>query len=193
MEEAREIFVAIHSYAIAYSRLENIQMRSQLIPRGDQKTGCIGEFYGYLHLSRLHPDATLTYGTHSEKGWDVHVKSHAHDYRVQIKTVSEYSKTRTISPLHHGWDQLWVIYLDRSFVPRGFWVIADQIVAPGTGPRKGCRCPLPDNPQSGSRDIAFGENRIDELNTTLNSAGHTLALEPSVGSVLNEKPSLLAQ
>jgi hypothetical protein len=176
-----EIFAAIRSYATAYSQLQDIQERSPLIPKGDQKTGCIGEFYGYLHLSRLHRGATLTYGNHSTKGWDVHIKSNACDFRVQIKTVSEYSETRTISPIHHGWDQLWVIYLDRSFVPRGFWVITDRTIVAENEVRKGCKCPLPCNPRSGSPSIPFGDNRIEELNETLNPTEQSHALEPAAG------------
>jgi hypothetical protein len=184
MTETHEIFAAIRSYANAYSQLQDVQERSPLIPKGDQKTGCIGEFYSYLHLSRLHADATLTYGNHSTKGWDVHVKSDAHDFRIQIKTVSEYSETRTISPIHHGWDELWVIYLDRSFVPRGYWVITDRTVVAENEVRKGCKCPLPSNPRSGSPSIPFGANRIDELNATLNATEQNDARERPASSVL---------
>lgn len=169
MTDTNAIFAAIRSYALSYSQLQDIQERSPLIPKGDQKTGCIGEFYGYLHLHRLHPDATLAYGRHSEKGWDVHVKSMTVDFRVQIKTVSEYSETRTISPIHHGWDELWLIYVDRAFVPCGFWVITDRTIVAEKEVRKGCKCPSPTNPRSGSPSIPFGENRIDELMTTLNA------------------------
>jgi hypothetical protein len=65
MTDTNAIFAAIRSYASSYSQLQDIQERSSLIPKGDQKTGCIGEAYSYLHLRRLHPDATLTYGGHS--------------------------------------------------------------------------------------------------------------------------------
>jgi hypothetical protein len=169
MIDTSQIFAAICMYANAYSRLQDVQEQSALIPKGDQKTGCIGEFYGYLHLQRLHPDATLTYGGHSEKGWDILVTSASHNFRVQIKTVSAYSETRTISPIHHGWDELYVIYLNRSFVPCGFWVIADRTIVADNEVRKGCKCPMPSNPRSGSPSITFGTNRIAELTATLNA------------------------
>lgn len=169
MTDIKAVFAAIRSYAMSYSQLQEIQERSAMIPKGDQKTGCIGEFYGYLHLQRLHPDAILTYGGHSEKGWDIHVKSKTVDFRVQIKTVSEYSETRTISPIHHGWDELWLIYVDRAFVPRGFWIITDRTIVSKNEVRKGCKCPSPINSRSGSPSIPFGDNRIDELTKTLES------------------------
>lgn len=170
MNETKVIFEAIQSYALSYARLQDIQEQSHLIPKGDQKTGCIGEFYGYLHLRRLYPSATLTYGGHSEKGWDIHVKSEAVDLLVQIKTVSGYSETRTISPIHHGWHQLWLIFIDRDFVPKGFWAIDDRTIVAEKEVRKGCKCPSPSNPRSGSPSISFGENRIDELMKTINES-----------------------
>lgn len=173
MPSKLEIFDAIRSYATAYSELQEIQKNSELIPKGDQKTGCIGEFYGYLHLSRLYPDATLKYGRHSEKGWDIHVKSSTYDFRVQVKTVSAYSKTRAISPIHHGWDELWIIFLDCSFHPCGFWVIEDRELVSKNEVRKGCRCPLPNDPLSGSPSIRFGANRIEELELSLSASKQT--------------------
>lgn len=165
--DASRIRKAIRSYAKSYGALQVLQEQSGLIPHGDQKTGCIGEFYAYLHLRRLHPDATLTFGGPSTKGWDIRVRTRNKVFLVQIKTVSAYSETRTISPIHRGWDTLYVIYLARSFEPAGFWVIADKNIAWKTGVIKGCKCPLPGNPHSASPGIPFGKNRLAELIATV--------------------------
>ena len=70
-KQAAEIQKVIRSYASAYEALQEWQDKSSLIPKGDQKTGCIGEFYVYLYLTHRFPESTLTYGNHSEKGWDI--------------------------------------------------------------------------------------------------------------------------
>lgn len=68
-----EITCAIKQYAEAYERLQELQETEPSIPEGDQKTGSIGEFYAYRYLSIAFPDYELTYGSHSEKGWDIHI------------------------------------------------------------------------------------------------------------------------
>ena len=138
-----------------------------MIPEGDQKTGCIGEFYAYLYRAAQHPDAEINYGNHSQSGWDIHVRRDRGDYKVQVKTVSAYSRTRGMSPIHHGWDELFILYLDRQFTPRGFWIITDTEIVAERGPRKGCRCRDPERPSTGSRSFPFGENRIEELENVL--------------------------
>ncbi len=105
------------------------------------------------------------------------MKSETVDFRVQIKTVSGDSETRAISPIHHGWDQLWLIYVDRVSLPVGFWVITDRTIVAEGEVRKGYRCPLPTDSRSGSTSIPFGENRIDELMATLNATKYLDAHE----------------
>ena len=163
LAETEQIQQAIAEYAAAYERLECLQHQSDLIPIGDQKTGCIGEFYAYLYLAKKHPDAKLSYGGHNQKGWDIKVRKGRRLRRVQVKTVSEYSKTRGISPVHHGWDELYVLYLGRDFKPLGFWVVRDKSIVRDGKPLKGCKCPTPDASSAGSGRIPFGENRVAEL------------------------------
>ena len=94
---------------------------------------------------------------------NIEVSSPERRWRVQVKTVSAYSTTRTISPIHRGWDQLLVVYLGRDFKPRGFWVITDtSIVAPGKA-LASRKCPFPDGRRSGSKGIPWGENQVDEF------------------------------
>jgi hypothetical protein len=48
MVEPFKILSAIDSYVSAYTTLQYLHENSTLITEGDQKTGCIGEFYAYL-------------------------------------------------------------------------------------------------------------------------------------------------
>ncbi|MEK2206221.1 hypothetical protein WOB83_08840, partial [Vibrio parahaemolyticus] len=124
--------------------------------------GGIGEFYAYRYLSIAFPDYELTYGSHSEKGWDIHISGV--DLKVQVKTVSAYSKTRTISPLHKGWDILHIIYVNKALQPEGFWIIEDNSFFGNKSLLTSKKCRHPSNPNLlGSKDIPFGKNRIDEL------------------------------
>jgi hypothetical protein len=167
MKTLSEILQSVARYAEAYSEIQSIQEESPLIPEGDQKTGCIGELYGYLYLANANPGATLTYGSHSEKGWDIECETEGRSKRIQIKTVSAYSKTRTISPIHHGWDELFIIYVDRNLAPTGFWIIADTAIVADGAVRKGCKCRDPDKVGTGSPTLPFGDNRIAEMRTAI--------------------------
>ncbi len=44
-------------------------------------------------------------------------------HHVQVKAVSSHSTTRRISPIHEGWNELWLFRLDRSFAPEGLWIL----------------------------------------------------------------------
>ena len=167
MIEKCEIISAIDSYATAYAKLQDFQENSRLIPEGDQKTGCIGEFYAYLYLSKKYPDADILYGKHNEKGWVIEINNDKVRCRVQVKTVSAYSKTRVISPIHHGWNELFLIYLDRSFKPRGFWIVTDTTIVAKGEVRKGLKCRNPEKPLTGSHSLIFGENRISKLENSI--------------------------
>lgn len=169
MSETERIRQAIAKYAAAYERLDRLQRKSDLIPVGDQKTGCIGEFYAYLYLAAKHPAATLSFGGHSQKGWDLEVRVGGRVRRVQVKTVSGYSRTRRMTPLHRGWDELIVVYLGRDLRPQGFWIVTDTSIVPPGGVLKSCRCPTPDGQSPGSVRIPFAENRVAELCAVIES------------------------
>lgn len=164
MGEVQNILEAIATYANAYAGLQKWQENSGLIPRGDQKTGCIGEFYVRLYLRAGYPGATFKYGSLSEKGWDVEVSFLGRLWRIQVKAVSAFAVNRRLSPIHHGWQELYVLYLDKDFQPRGFWIVEEPMIVPADGPLKDCVCPILDKPGSGSKNIAFGPNRIEEFN-----------------------------
>lgn len=154
---------AIKNYAKAYSRLQYWQNNHHAIPGGDQKTGSIGEYYAYLYLETNNPDADIIYGGHSEKGWDINFVINGISTKVQVKTVSQYSKTRTISPIHKGWDQLYLIYINQDLIPIGFWVIDDNSIFGDSESLKSKKCPIPGVINTGSKNIPFGKNIVDSL------------------------------
>ena len=105
----------VKNYAKAYAMFEKFQHAEQniFIPKkGDQKTGVIGEAYIYEYLSRK-GERGLAFGGHSEKGWDIKTSKRTY----QVKTVSAYSKTEVVSPIHDNWNFLYLIHLNYSFEP----------------------------------------------------------------------------
>jgi hypothetical protein len=160
-KEPAEIQKVIRSYAKAYEALQEYQEDSSLIPMGDQKTGCIGEFYVYLFLQYSFPKAALAYGNHSQKGWDIQItKPGKTPVKVQVKTVSAYSKTRRTSPLHPGWHELHLVYLDRGFLPEGYWIIRDRSIFKN---KNALTAPIPGKDGTGSKGIPFGDNLAHAL------------------------------
>ena len=164
MNQVRQILEAIRQYAEAYNQLEVIQKTmSGWLPIGDQKTGVIGEFYTEIYLESVYPNAEITFGNTSQQGWDLEVEAVPKCIRVQVKTVSEYSNTRRISPIHSGWDRLFLVYLDRKLFPAGFWEITDANIVPAHGALKHRTMPKPDDPSSGSMEFTSREDRLPEL------------------------------
>ncbi len=94
----------------------------------------------------------MTYGNQSEKGRDIQViQPDGDDFKVQVKTVSAYSTTRTISPLHHGWDELHLVYLNRMLQPERFWIVRDNSIVCDEKPLSGKKCSIPEKTGTGSR------------------------------------------
>ena len=104
----------IKRYAKVYSDFEDFQKDNSFVPtKGDQKTGVIGEAFIYQYLSKK-GKKNLEFGSSSEKAWDI--KDSANK-KYQVKTVSDYSKTQRISPIHKGWDYLYLVHLTKDFQP----------------------------------------------------------------------------
>jgi hypothetical protein len=175
VSEIQGIQKAIAVYAVAYAQLQWWQeYHSQLIPPGDQKTGCIGEFYVYLYLMSKYPGISVTYAPPSNKAWDIAVWLPDRVLHIQTKTFSAYSRTRRLSPVHHGWDELYVVYLSRAFQPIGFWIISDTSIVSAMTPRAGLAGPkIEETAVDQKAHPLFGKNRIDELNQLI-----ALQLEP---------------
>lgn len=154
---------AIDAYAKAYGELQALQDSDPSIPGGDQKTGAIGEYYVYRYLAVIHGEDNLAYGSHSEKGWDIEIRAGDKSKKIQVKTVSAFSKTRTISPIHCGWDELHIVYLSRSLYPLGYWQITDRSIVPIGKQLRSRKCAHPDRVGTGSKDLPFGPNLVELL------------------------------
>jgi hypothetical protein len=120
----KEFILDIKQYAKAYGRLEEVQaIKSGFIPeKGDQKTGLIGEAFIFQYLLKK-KYKNLRFGHTSMMGWDIEGKLNGKSYTMQVKTVSGYSQTRIMSPIHQGWDKLYLLSLDQKFIPNGLWMI----------------------------------------------------------------------
>ena len=112
-----------------------------------------------------YPGISLRYGSTSNKAWDVAVELPSGDWHIQTKTVSAYSQTRRLSPIHHGWDELYIVYLNHAFQPVGFWIITDTSIVDKLSPLKNMSGPkLQDVLNATVVHPLFGANRIDEFN-----------------------------
>lgn len=114
MDTFKQFQQIIKQYAKAYLEFENFQKDNLFVPtKGDQKTGVIGEAYIYQYLIEKGKEK-LEFGSGSEKAWDI---KDGEKKKYQVKTVSAYSKTQRISPIHKGWDYLYLVHLTKEFLP----------------------------------------------------------------------------
>jgi hypothetical protein len=160
----------ISQYSEAYAQLEELQ-RSSLgyLPIGDQKTGVIGEFYAKLFAELTFPGSTCTFGNPSEHGWDIKVSTGGGGVvRIQVKSVSEYSGLSRVSPIHKGWDQLWLLRLDKELKPMGFWTIQSQDVPWSRLTLKDKTMPRRESPGTGSKEFRAAADRTEEFVKTVN-------------------------
>ena len=119
----------VKKYAEAYRDFEEIQKASDFdfVPEiGDQKTGIIGEAFIFEYLKRQgHSD--LEFGHAAQKGWDIKYPLGLAPNGialVQVKTVSAFSKTKTISPIHLAPDycELYLVSLNEDLIPDNIWM-----------------------------------------------------------------------
>ncbi len=162
MTNTKDILASIREYAQAYARFQALQdAYPDQLPLGDQKTGVIGEFYAMLYARSIYSGCTLAFANPSES-WDIEISGDL-DVRIQVKTVSDYSRTRIISPIFPGWDQLYLIFLDRELFPAGFWIVTKPDIFGEREVLKSQKMRNPAKPPSGSPNIPFGENLVAEL------------------------------
>lgn len=177
------IFSAIAEYAIAYARLEAIQRkRPNDLPRGDQKTGVIAEFFARIFSRTRFPKATLEFGTTSEHAWDLRViRSNIVPLHIQVKAVSAHADIRGISPLHPGWNELWLMRLDKSLSPEGFWCFRKNEVSWSHKTIKSSTMPRRTKPKTGSAIYREARDKLPELlralkTVSINSLKHARRL-----------------
>jgi hypothetical protein len=118
----------VKKYAEAYRELDDLPKVPDFdfIPKiGDQKTGVIGEAFIYEYLRRQgHSD--LEFGNHSQKAWDIKYPfglAPNSVVLVQVKTVSAFSKTKRISPIHFAPDycEFYLVSLNEDLMPDNIW------------------------------------------------------------------------
>jgi hypothetical protein len=128
MQNFGKFLEVVRKYAEAYKQLERIQKDKafDFVPEtGDQKTGIIGEAFIFEYLKRQeHP--SLEFGNPSQTAWDIRYPFGLAPngvVLVQVKTVSAYSKTRRISPIHLAPDycELYLVSLDKQLMPDNVW------------------------------------------------------------------------
>ena len=180
MATERQLCEAISAYAEAYGAMQEIQDADTtpgecLIPKGDQKTGCIGEFWAMRYARKRWEEHECTFGNTSQQGWDVKIGDTG--IRIQVKTVSEWSDSRRLSPIHNPgfrpqnakddwapWTDLWLVYLDKSLRPTGFWRMTPDDVEFGNAEHlQGKTMQTPGNPDSGSHCFTWPENTVTDL------------------------------
>jgi hypothetical protein len=169
----QEIFDTIDEYAKAYLRLENIQRScTNIIPIGDQKTGVIAEFYARIYAKDKFSGATFKSGSASQHAWDIKIIQDGQpEVKVQVKAVSEHSKTSRISPIHPGWNQLWLMRLDALFRPLVLWIIEAQNVPWSNKLQKNRTMPkFGKLHSSGSVELRSGKDETEYLLDALNEA-----------------------
>lgn len=142
---------AIVAFAQAYEALDNLQAHEArkeahtalLPPKGDQKTGLIGEYWAIRYARSAFPNATAEFGGHSQKGWDFKLlRKRSKPTYIQLKTASEFgngklsaickpSKRRLAGEgeeLPDYWDKLWLLWLDRRLMPVVLWMFKPEHV-----------------------------------------------------------------
>ena len=92
------------------------------------------------------------------------------DLRVQVKTVSEYSKTRRISPIHKGWDDLFLLFVDERLSPTGFWIVSKKDLKISLVSLKNRVMPKPGNDRTGSKVFKGKFDRLSEMLEALGKA-----------------------
>ncbi len=159
------IFDAIAEYAVAYKRLEDIQRaQPDALPRGDQKTGVIAEFFGRLYAKSRFTDARLEYGSTSEHAWDIKVVQPDESIlKVQIKAVSAHSEKSRVSVIHPGWDELWLMRLDLNLLPEAFWTFRASETAWSAKTMKSKTMPQPGISGTGSAELRKGKDEFAQL------------------------------
>ena len=123
-----EFISVVKNYAKAYEQFEKIQKCPDFdfVPEiGDQKTGVIGEAFIFEFLKRQRHSG-LAFGVFSQKAWDIKYSPKSAPNNVifvQVKTVSAFSKTKRISPIHFAPDycELYLVSLDKQLIPDNIW------------------------------------------------------------------------
>lgn len=165
MDLTREVNAALNEYTKGYNSLwEVVNKHDGLFPSGSISSGTIAEFYAKTYLETKFPNCKVEYGSATERAWDIRVSSNNIDIRYQVKSNSLFSKSRRLSKLVKGFDQLIVISMDCSFFPYQAYLFdkVDDLFAKRSNPT--LIVPNPDNAQQkGSKEFEQAINIHEEF------------------------------
>jgi len=177
----KEITSLIKKYAEVYILFEEFQKKDiGLLPGGDQKTGVIGEYYAKCFVDKSYK-VKAKYAE-SGKSFDLEYTKNNKTVKIQVKAVSEHSKSRVIAPLslfdrngNPAFDQLFLIYLNKKFQPVSFYInsYGDIIKKAGKGKLKiqGSKMKVSDNTTQGSAIYDLSKNLVDKLKDAISCVG----------------------
>lgn len=167
----------ISEYTKVYKAFEELQ-DGEVLPGGDQKTGVIGEYYAKCFAENIALSNTAKYAkpgkVYNLKYLD---KQTGEKVKVQVKCVSDHSKTRTIAPLNlehidgkRPFDLLYLIALNKEFKPYGFYINSYEDILLRVIEKRGEKHPpkivgtkMKGNNSEGSGIYDFKDNRVNEL------------------------------
>ncbi|MCX6844266.1 MAG: hypothetical protein NTX53_18550 [candidate division WOR-3 bacterium] len=179
-QAVKRVFDTIRKYADAYWEMEQLQPRiwKRLhgadtiapLPRGDQKTGVVAEFYSLLYAGHAYPRAAVSLAG-GKKHWDIEVRySRSRVRKIQVKAVSAHSGTRRVSPIHKGWHELYLLWLDEELWPGYFRIIDASSIKSESWPLRNKTMPGQKATQVGSKDLRGGVDKLGELLASLRKA-----------------------
>ncbi|MGI2118341.1 hypothetical protein [Shewanella oncorhynchi] len=123
----REVNTVMDQYLNALVQLEELQQKSaNLLPTGPMNIGKIGEYFAYVYLRHINPDAEVIYGKANEKSWDIAVKTDNKISRYQVKTSRVGKSPAKIKNLEKGFDFLLVILLGKDYFPEDVFILSND-------------------------------------------------------------------
>lgn len=125
-----EIDRVVIEYARAYSELwKQVQLNQSEFPGAVISCGTVGEYYSRIYLRHRFPESAIRFGAPNERGWDIEVSASSESrIRFQVKVISTCRKTRVISALVTGFDQLIILCLDGMLFPIKAFLFEDSTV-----------------------------------------------------------------
>lgn len=150
-----KIYTAIDDYAKSYLQLWRIiREENNHFPTCSISSGSIAEFYAKIYLEEKYPNSDVVFGASNEKAWDIKVTTEFEDEILfQVKSTSDYSKSRKVSPLTKGFDQLIVITLACDFFPCQAFLFTDPKVLFKNSSMPNLTVPNPDNKRQRGSEV----------------------------------------
>jgi len=166
MVEISDIDKALDAYGKGYELLwEQVQKNPEQFPSCSLTTGIIAEYFAKKYLEEKYSDCSVVFGSSTEKAWDIMVRDeNGKDVLFQVKSTSRYSKSRSVSPLVKGFDQLIVITLDYDFFPLQAFLFEDSALFFGKTKVKSLTVPcVDDKTRKGSKIFSQANNIHEEF------------------------------